>query len=357
MYHDPRLDELAKILVEECVQAGPGTRVWIRAIGLSAAPAARAVYKHALAIGALPHYDLHDEQAGSLFYRFATDDQIRVEPHIARYIAENSDATITLIAEDNKRELATMDPKKMIERSVLMRPIKDIIMGKPWVLTTVPTPAHAQDAGMSSAEFTDYYFSATLRDWPKMEQEMKKWATKLEKSKVLRVVGQKTDLSMTIAGRHWVFDDWKANMPGGEVFTSPVAESVEGEIFFEFPLLRDGQIISDIWLRFEQGRVVDFTASTGKEKLAHLLETDTDARRLGEVAFGGNTGITQYMYNVLFDEKMAGTMHFALGQGFTECGGETQSALHMDIVKDMRLPGSQVLLDGKVFLKAGQVLL
>lgn len=236
-----------------------------------------------------------------------------------------------------------------------MRPVKDLIMRKPWVLSYVPTPALAQDANLSLDDFEDFFFGATNRPWREMEKTMKTWADRLTEAKTLHIIGDQTDLTMSVAGRHWIHDDWRANMPGGEVFTSPVAESVEGEIFFNYPLYRDGRIIRDIHLWFERGRVVKATASENEDHLQALLDTDEDARRLGEVAFGGNPGITRYMFNMLFDEKMAGTMHLALGQGFSDCGGTTTSALHMDIVKNMRVPGSRVELDGSAFLIDGEI--
>ena len=355
MMHDPRYTQLAEILVKQCVETKPFENIWIRAISVDSLPLAREVYKQVVLLGANPLYDIHDDQVGAFFYKHATAEQLRQKPDVMEYMANKADKTITIVGEANKRELAGADPKKMLERSKLIRPVKEIIMGKPWVLTYVPTPGMAQDAGMSYQDFTEFFFGATLRDWKVVEKQMATWAKRLSKAKILHIKGNQTDLKLSVAGRKWISDDWKANMPGGEVFTSPVADSAEGELYFNFPLLRDGKMIRDIHLWFEKGRVVKATASENEEFLKHILETDEDSNRLGEVAFGGNPGITEYMYNMLFDEKMAGTMHLALGQGFAECGGETQSAIHMDIVKEMTSPGSEVLLDGEVFLREGVI--
>ncbi len=354
---DPRYSELAKILVEECVETQTGEHVWIRAISVEALPLAREVYKQVVRLGAHPLYDISDDAVSSFFYKHATAEQLNHKPDLMEFIANLADKTITIVGEANKRELATTDPKKIVERSRLIRPVKDIIMAKPWVLTYVPTHGMAQDAQMSLEEFEDFYFTATNRDWKKVEARMQTYAEFLTDAKDLHIVGEKTDLHMSVQGRTWIYDDWKANMPGGEVFTSPIANTVEGEIFFSFPLLRQGKIIRDIHLFFERGKVVKATASEGQEALEHLLDTDEYARRLGEVAIGGNPGITSYMYNMLFDEKMAGTIHCALGQGFEECGGETKSALHMDIVKDMTSPGSTITVDGKPFLVDGKIVI
>ena len=354
---DPRYTELAKILVQKCVETKPGDHVWIRSISTASLPLAREVYKQVIQAQAHPIYDITDEAVGSFFYKHATPEQLNHKPDVMEFVASLADKTITIVGEANKRELSSADPKKMVERSKLIRPVKDIIMKKPWVLTYVPTHGMAQDAQMSLDEFEEFYFTATNRDWQKVQDTMETYAQFLTGAKDIHIVGQKTDLHLSVADRTWIFDDWKANMPGGEVFTSPVADSVEGEIFFSFPLLRQGKMIRDIHLHFEKGRVVRATASEGQETLEHILNTDSDARRLGEVAIGGNPGITNYMFNMLFDEKMAGTIHCALGQGFKECGGETESALHMDIVKDMTKPGSTITVDGKPFMVDGKIVL
>jgi aminopeptidase len=354
---DPRYQQLAEILVQQCIETRPGENIWIRALSPSSLVLAREVYKAIVLAGAIPMYDIIDDSVSAFFYKHANSLQLTQKPELTEFMANKADKIITIVAEDNKGELSAADPKKVLERSKLMRPVKELIMSKPWVLTYVPTPAMAQDAHMSMDDFEDFYFGATLRDWSEMENVMMTWKERLTGVKTLRVVGEKTNLTMSVEGRTWIADDWKANMPGGEVFTSPVAETVEGEIYFTYPLYKEGKIIRDIHLFFEKGRVVKATASENEEYLHHILDTDEDARKLGEVAFGGNPGITRYMFNMLFDEKMAGTMHFALGQGFSDCGGTTQSAIHMDIVKNMRLPGSEVYLDGKIFLRDGVILL
>lgn len=351
---DPRYTELARILVKECIAAQAGEHVWIRATSPAALPLSREVYKQVVLSGAHPLYDLADDQVAPFFYKYATAEQLNHHPDVMEFMANLADKTITIVGEQNKRDLSGADPKKVMERSRLFKSVKDIIMAKPWTLTYVPTNAMAQDAGMSLEEFEEFYFGATNRDWQQVEAKMRSLADRLSQAQVLRIRGVKTDLTMSVAKRTWINDDWKANMPGGEVFTSPVADSVEGEVYFNFPLLREGKIIRDIHLFFERGRVVKAQASENGEYLEHLLNTDPDARRLGEVAIGGNPGITQYMLNMLFDEKMEGTIHLALGQGFKECGGETSSALHMDIVKDMRAPGSLIELDGEVFFEEGR---
>lgn len=353
---DSRYTQLAEILVKECISTKAGEHIWIRTISAEAMPLAREVYKQIILAKAFPIYDISDDQVGSFFYKYANPDQLNHHPDVMEFIAKLADKTITLVGEANKRELSETDPKKILERSKLMRPVKEVIMKKPWVLTYVPTPGMAQDAGMSLDDFEDFYFGATNRDWSEIQENMRVCAEFLDNAKDIHILGHKTDLHLSASGRKWIFDDWKANMPGGEVFTSPVADSVEGTIYFNYPLLYQSKLIRDISFTFEKGRIVQASASENQEMLENILDTDPDARRLGEVAFGGNPGIRKYMYSVLFDEKMAGTLHCAIGQGFAECGGETQSAIHMDIVKDMTSPGSKVLVDGKEFMVDGVIL-
>lgn len=353
---DPRYTQLAEILVRKCIETQPGEHIWIRALSPAAMPLAREVYKQVVLAQAYPLYDLQDDAVSSFFFKHATGDQLNHNPDVMEFIAKLADKTITIVGEANKRELSETDPKKLLERSKLLRPVKDIIMAKPWVLTYVPTAGMAQDASMSLDDFEDFYFGATNRDWSDIQHEMEVCAEFVTNAKDLHIQGDRTDLHMSVAGRKWIADDWKANMPGGEVFTSPVADSVEGTIYFSYPLLYQSKLIRDISLTFERGRIVKASATENLDMLENILDTDSDARRLGEVAFGGNPGIRRYMYSVLFDEKMAGTLHCAIGQGFAECGGETHSAIHMDIVKDMTLPGSRVQVDGKDFLVDGKII-
>lgn len=354
---DPRYRELANILVTQCVETKPNEHIWIRALSLEAVPLAREVYRCVVQAGAHPLYDLNDSHVAPFFYKHATAEQLSHKPDIMEFMANLADKTITIVGEANKRELSGTDPKKILDRSRLIRPVKDIIMKKPWVLTYVPTPGMAQDADMGIEEFEDFYFTATNRDWQEVQDRMQRFAEFFTDAEDIHIVGDKTDLHLSVKGKKWIFDDWKANMPGGEVFTSPVRDSVKGTIYFNYPLIYQGKLMRDITLTFEQGRVVHATATENEAFLHNILDTDTDARYLGEFALGGNPGIARYMYSVLFDEKMEGTLHCALGQGFAECGGETKSAIHMDIVKEMRTDDSKILVDGRPFLERGKIVI
>jgi aminopeptidase len=240
-------------------------------------------------------------------------------------------------------------------RQAALRPaIERVFTGDlKWVGCQYPTPALAQEAGMSSRAFEDFLYGACLLDWDAERERMSRYAERFDAADEVRIVGAETDLTLSISGRAGEVDAGGANMPGGEFFYSPVEDSAEGTIsFVEFPATYAGREVTGIRLRFEGGRVVDASATSEEAFLIEQLDTDAGARRLGELGIGCNPGITRFMKNTLFDEKIDGTVHFALGNGLPEVGGTNQSNIHWDIVKDLR-PGGQILLDGEVVQQDG----
>jgi aminopeptidase len=217
-----------------------------------------------------------------------------------------------------------------------------------------PTPALAQDAGMSTADFADFLYGACLRDWDAERKRMQRFADRFDGADEVRIVGVKTDLRLSIAGRRMKVDAGGANIPGGEFFGCPVEDSAEGTIAFtEFPAVYGGREMSGIRLRFEGGKVVDASAETNEGYFLETIDTDEGSRRLGELGIGCNPGITRYMKNTLFDEKIDGTVHLALGNGMPDLGGQNVSKIHWDIVKDLRLSGTRLELDGEVVQQDG----
>ncbi len=350
---DPRLTHLAEILVKQCISTNAMEKVWVRCTDPSGLPLATEVYKQAVLLGALPTLDISVEGLNSWFYQHANKKQLNAHPGFFEFQVNYFDKSVMIWAEVNKADMVPVDKKILTLREKINHPFKEALMRKPWVLTDYPTAGMAQSANMNVEELEDFYFSATLQDWTKIEKQMKKLAEVLTNANI-HIVGEQTDLRLSTKGRIWIADDWKANMPGGEVFTSPVETEVEGEIYFNYPLQRQGKMMRDIHLWFEKGQVVKATASENQDFLLHLLDTDEGARRFGECAIGGNPGIQTYMNNVLFDEKMAGTIHLALGQSFPECNGKNMSAIHMDMIKNMRIKGSFVKANDKMVLKDGK---
>ncbi len=350
---DPRLTTLATILVTQCIETKPMEKVWIRLTDSAGLPLAKEVYKQVILAGALPQLDIAAEGLGSWFLRHASQQQISAYPELFEFQAKHCDKSVMIVADQNLADLMGVEKNNLRIREKIVRPMKEIIMSKPWVLTYYPTASMAQGANMNLELLEDFYFTATNQNWSKVEKEMVKLVQKL-KDADLHIVGEQTDLYMSTKGRVWIADDWKANMPGGEVFTSPIDNSVEGHVYFNYPLQRQGRMMRDIHLWFEKGQVVKATASENEDLLHHILDTDDGARRLGEVAIGGNPGIQEYMNNVLFDEKMKGTIHMAIGQSFKECKGVNTSAVHMDMIKNMRIKGSFVKANGEMVLKDGK---
>ena len=264
-----------------------------------------------------------------------------------------------IVADDNLRSLSEIDPARMTERSKLIRPLMDpMIDSDRWILTYYPTDAMAQEAGMSLSSLRDFYFESVLVDYKKMERELKSLEKIMDQGNEIHVVGRMTDLRVNIKGRLAQACFGERNIPDGECFLAPVTNGVNGEVYFELPTLAFGHEVSGIHLEFKDGRVINAKAEKGEEALLKMLETDPGARYLGEFAIGANFKITRGMLNTLFDEKIGGTIHMALGRAYKEKrgGGENESAIHWDIVKDMRTPGSVLTIDGVEVLREGRLL-
>ncbi len=237
------------------------------------------------------------------------------------HLFENCDAVIDVYAPENTRDIAAVDSALIRSaRGAYMPAFQRIITHEvPWVSCQFPTPALAQDAGLPTAEFADLLFAACLLDWSEQRSRMERHAELFDAAESVRITGDRTDLNLHIAGRRVKIDAGGTNMPGGEFFCSPVEDSAEGEILFaEFPCVYDGRELSGVRLRFNDGRIVDADAESGEQFLLEILDSDAGARRIGELGVGCNPGITRYMKNILFDEKIDGTIHIALGHGFPD---------------------------------------
>ena len=262
---------------------------------------------------------------------------------------------ISLRAPENLKMLSSVDPAKQVLAQKARRPFLDVVLQKRWVLCELPTPALAQEAGMSIEEFEDFSFGAVSVDWPAMRAELQRRKAQFEAGREVRIVGRDTDLRLGIAGRTWIPDDGKHNMPGGEIFTGPIEDSVEGEIAYDFPAVYGGREVDGVRLRFKAGRVVDASARAGEDYLIKMLDADEGARRLGELGIGTNYGIQRFSKSVLFDEKIGGTIHLAVGRSYEETGGTNESAVHWDMVKDLRTDG-EIQIDGQVVQRNGRFL-
>ncbi len=353
---DPRVEAYAKVLVERCLDVQPGWQVVIRTTPL-ARPAVEVLVREIARRGAYPILRMgYSMWPIDVVWAGAAPETLLGElAEVDRFACDHMDARITLDAPENTREDAELPPHRLAlvrtaERYFFRRSMADEI---PWVSCQFPTQALAQEAGMSLAAFEDVFYEACLVDWSVEGRKLARYAERFDAAETVRIVGQGTDLELGLAGRTGHVDDGRTNVPGGEFFYAPVETEATGVIeFSEFPALFEGHELTGIRLAFEGGRVVEASATKGESTLHAILDRDEGARRIGELGIGCNPGITRAMKNVLFDEKIAGTVHIALGQSYTKVGGLNTSSIHWDIVKDLR-QGGRIELDGELVQENG----
>ena len=352
--------QLARVFLTHSVKLKPKEKVLITCSDSAAFSLVKATYLEALKLGAYPVLDvagidleLGRSHLGGLAYQFfqlANDWQLHYLPKkIIKAKIDWADAYVRITTLDNIAELAQIPPEKITLRQKLMRPYFDkLIDSDRWILTYYPTPAMAQQAGVAYDWLVDFYYRACLVDYQKMKRRLKRWEKILDQGEEVRILAKDTDLRFSIKGRLAKACFGERNIPDGEVFLCPVEETVEGKIYFDLPTVRLGREVRGIYLEFKKGRVVKAQAEMGQEVLEKMLATDRGARRVGEFALGANENITQVMKNTLFDEKIAGTIHLALGRAYKEerGGGKNQSAIHWDLIKTIRGQG-KVLVDGE----------
>jgi len=362
---DSRIDRLASVLVRYSTHIEPGDLVRISGMPESA-PLLIAVYEEVLRAEGHPHLLVLLPGMEEAFYRLASDEQLDFVSPLQRMVMEEFDATISVRSDANTRELSSVDPARQRRRSRATMPLMKAFMERgasgelKWCGTQYPTSAYAQEADMSLREYEDFVFGACFCDredpiarWREVHDMQQRWVDWLEGHEGVKVKGPNADLSLSIAGRVFVNSDGRHNMPSGEIFTGPVEDSVEGWIRFTYPAITDGREVEGIELWFEQGRVVKATAEKNEAFLQEMLDTDAGSRYLGEFAIGTNDGIQRFTKNILFDEKIGGSIHLAVGAGYPETGSTNESAIHWDMICDMR-DGGEIWVDGDLFYQEGQ---
>jgi aminopeptidase len=355
---DPRIDEYARLLVERSLGVQAGWQVAVRGNHLGR-PLIDAVVEQIARKGAYPILQLQFEQFGGPFAREAPVEVLRVPAPIQRHIWEAVDGVITIYCPEGAHEGADLPEERLAALEQMIAPLRRRTMALeiPWVIAEWPTQALADEAGMSFEEYEEFIFTAVLLDWDAEEARMRRIAELFDAAGDVRIEAAGTDLTMSLAGRTGSVDDGHVNMPGGEVFYSPLEDSANGVIEFgEFPAVLYGTEVEGVRLVFEDGRVVDASAHVNEGFLLQTLDTDEGARRLGELGIGCNPGIQRFMKNVGFDEKIDGTIHLALGRSYTFIGGTNESAIHWDIVKDLRT-GGRMYVDDRLVQEAGAWLL
>ncbi|CAA9414570.1 MAG: Aminopeptidase [uncultured Rubrobacteraceae bacterium] len=359
---DERLEKLARVLVDYSVEAGEGEQVVVFG-EVGAEPLVKVLYRRLLQVGAVPVLQLQLPGMQEIFFEHARDVHYKAIPSIRRFVSEEADAQIGIKAPSNTRALANVDPAKQQALAELNRPLSEIMLEKNrWVLTLFPTAALAQEAGMGLAEYEDFAFGAMgldeddpVRYWQEKSNEQARLKERLEEASELRLVGPGTDLTLSVAGRTFVNSAGRRNMPCGEVFTGPIEDSANGRVHFGVPAAIGGREVAGVTLRFEDGKVVGSEAEKGGEYLESLLDTDAGARYLGEIGIGTNYNIGRASGNVLFDEKLGGTVHLAIGRSYKETGGINDSSVHTDLVCDLR-KGGELYADGELIQRDGKFL-
>jgi aminopeptidase len=362
---DPRVASLAAILVrystevkegETCVIEGP----------TAGEPLIAAVYEEVVKAGGQPVLSLSVQGQQPTFFEHASAAQLDWVSPLAEWAAEEADCRIAIGADTNTRELSGVDPERQQRRRGATRRLMEVVMQRSaegrhrWVYTLFPTEAYAADAEMSLTQFEDFYFAACLADqpdsidaWARASEECSRLAGWIQGREEVHVTAPGTDITLGITERTFIAADGKRNMPDGEFFTAPVEDSVDGEVSFDLPAVIGGREVAGVQLRFDSGKVVDATAERGEEYLVSLLDTDEGARRLGELGIGTNYAIDRGTRDVLLDEKIGGTVHMAVGASYPECGGTNHSAVHTDMVCDLRR-GGRIEVDGKPFQEDGR---
>jgi aminopeptidase len=363
--HYAPYEKWADMLVNYSLDIQPGETLLIETTPLSQ-ELCLPLYKAAIKAGAHPYISIELPGAKEIFLGNATDTQLMYVAPVYKFMYENFDASIYIHAPANTRSLSGIDPIRIQKankafmdkaRSVLWSRIDSMQMK--WCYTSFPTQALAQEADMGIEEYKKFVFESckllepeSKKSWEQLSQRQKELCERLSGKSKVTLHGPNIDLEMSIKDRSFMNDGGRQNFPGGEIYTSPVEDSVNGWVRFSYPAIYQNREVIDVELWFENGKVIREKASKGQAFLTGILNSDAGARQVGELGIGTNYGIKRFTKNMLFDEKIGGTIHIAVGQGFPEVGGKNVSAIHWDMLCDMS--EGEILVDGEVFYKNGK---
>ncbi len=364
---DTRPEKFARLLVDYSTKVKPGERVAITT-STAAAPMARALYARVLDKGAYPHILLDVPDQDRLFYEHAPDELLEFVPEFHKIAFEQFDVLIKVRAETATRSLNKIPPARRARRQKAMSSLIQAQMRRGadnslrWMSTLYPTPAYAREAGMSYKEYQDFVFNANHTDdatpdpvayWEEFGRQQQRIVDWINGHDKVELHGPNVDLTLSIKGRIFKNSCGTHNMPDGEIFTGPVENSVNGWVRFTYPAIYQGSSVEGVELKFEQGQVVKASAAKNEEYLLKMLDSDAAARYLGEFAIGTNFQINRFTNSILFDEKIGGTFHIALGAGYPETGSLNRSAIHWDMICDMRA-NAEIRVDGALMYQNGQ---
>lgn len=365
---DPRVQNLAKILVHHSTKVRPGDRVMIRGFPLEpqAAPLVTEIYREVLRAGGHPHTLIDIPGLRTLHLSEANEEQLRYISPFIRMVIEKFEVEIRLTSLSNTRSMTNIPPERL---NIVRQAYKELLGtwfkrsadgSLRWVATRYPTNALAQEAEMSLREFEDFYYRSCFADredpigeWQAMRAEQERITRLFDGKRQAELRGPDIDLRLSIEGRKFIPCAGETNMPDGEIFTGPVEDSADGWVRFSYPCIHQGYAVEGVELKFEAGKVVEARAQKNEAFLQKTLEADPGASYLGEWGIGTNPHIQIFTGEMLFDEKMAGTIHLALGAGYPESGSHNQSSVHWDMLVDMR-DGGEILVDGEKVYESGR---
>jgi aminopeptidase len=365
---DLRIEKMARVLVDYSTAVQPGDRVLIEGSPLSE-PLVRAIYRRVLERGGQPQaiFMLPDED--EIVYAAAGDEMLDVTPWLAQYAIENTDVVIRPRSTWNTRALNNVPPARQALRQKALSPLLRASMQRAaegklrWMSTQFPTPALAMEAEMGWNEYQDFFYAACHVDentpdpvahWQSIQALQDGYVRGFKNGNRVELRGPNVDLNLSVRGRTFINASGQHNLPDGEIYTGPVEDSLEGWVRFTYPAIYQGRAVEGVELRFERGQVVQASSKTNQEFLLQMLATDAGAKYAGEFAVGTNFQIDRFTRNILFDEKLGGTIHIALGASYPDTGGQNRSMIHWDMICDMR-QGSEIRVDGVVVVRDGKL--
>jgi aminopeptidase len=354
---DKRWTQLGDLLVNYSMQVKANEKVMIAMVEPESYPLAHAIYEACVKVGAFPQVQFLSEELNHLTMKYGNDIQIGWVPEVEVFGMEWADVYFGLRGAHNLNVHWDIPAEKLSLFRKGMGKVSTMRWQKTrWCLLRLPNAALAEQANVDEETITDMFFNSCLLDWKEEAKEWRRWVEILNRGKLIRVVGKETDLSFSLEGRTWDVADGHGNMPDGEIATSPVCETVNGMIYFDFPGVLGGRLVPDMRFRWENGKMVSATSSSNQDFLQSIINSDPGASQIGEFAIGTNKYVTHFCKDILIDEKIGGTIHIALGRAYPNSGGTNESAIHWDIIKEMRQEG-QIYLDGKLIFENGKMLL
>jgi aminopeptidase len=361
---DQRLEKLANVLVNYSTKVKPGEWVHITA-GRVAIPLVREVVRQVLEAGGYPTTFLECDQLEEVYLAHGNEAQLQWASPVDMFVVDNMQVSIFIAAPENTRALSAIDPARQQVRQLAYRQWMDTHMKRSasgdlrWVMTNYPCLALAQEAEMSLADYEEFVFAATFADrpdpvqcWQQLHADQERLVKWLAGKKMLTIRGPHADLTLSIEGRKFINSAGDQNMPSGEIFTGPVEDSANGWVEFSYPAIMMARAVEDVRLEFEDGRVVKATAGKNEDFLLTMLDVDPGARYLGELGLGTNYGIRRFTRDILYDEKIGGTFHLAIGNSYPETGSVNQSSIHWDFICDAKT-ATEIRADGELFYRDG----